>query len=198
MNSLDPITWAMLLMLVGCGLAILEVFIPSGGILGFLATFAVLTSIVMAFYHRGATTGLVFALIAVVAIPSGLALALKYWPDTPMGRRFLLGLPTEEEVLPDDKRTRLKDLIGKVGVVKSPMLPSGAVQIEGQTVDAVSEGQALDPGQAVKVVEVRAYRVMVRPIDVTEARNLASDGQAELLNCPLDELGIEPLDDPLS
>ncbi|MCA9246341.1 MAG: hypothetical protein KDA42_04470 [Planctomycetales bacterium] len=200
MNELDPLMWAALLMLAGCLLAILEVFIVSGGVLGFLAAACIVASISLAFYHRGAITGLSFMLIAVVAIPVTLGVALKYWPLTPMGRRFLLGLPTSDEVTPDDKRTRLKDLIGKTGVVKSPMLPSGAVRVAGRTVDAVSEGMALDPGQHVQVVEVRAYRVVVRPIEGELPLEPASDAESEVdpLKRSLDELGIEPLDDPLA
>jgi len=85
MNLLDPIGWAIVLLVLGCGLLVLEVFIPSGGIFGFLATLAVIGSMVMGF-RRDTTTGLSFMAIAVFAVPAVIALAFKYWPMTPMGK----------------------------------------------------------------------------------------------------------------
>ena len=59
----------------------------------------------------------------------------------------MLPLPTSDEVLPDsDRRRNLKTLVGKIGKAKSLMLPSGAVDIEGTTVDALSEGMAIEAG----------------------------------------------------
>ncbi len=57
MSALDPLSWAVLLMLIGCGLVVMEVFIPSGGILGFLSGVCIIGSIVMAF-RRDSTTGI--------------------------------------------------------------------------------------------------------------------------------------------
>ena len=65
-------------------------------------------------------------------MPAVLAIAFRYWPQTPMGKRVLLEVPTEEEVLPDTPQLRaLRKLVGKVGVAKSMMLPSGAISVEG-------------------------------------------------------------------
>ncbi len=197
MNIIDPLTWSVLLMVVGCALIVLEVFIPSGGILGFLASMSVLASVALAFYHRGPAVGFTFTLFAVLAMPLSVILAFKYWPHTPMGKRFLLGLPSEDEIIPDDRHQRLKSLIGKRGTAQTPMLPSGAVRVEGQTIDAVSEGSPIEPGQKIEVIEVRAYRVVVRPV---EGQTSESPPQAEpdVLDKSLEELGIEPLDDPLA
>ena len=41
MNLLDPLSWAILLMLFGGLLAVSEIFIPSGGILGLLSSVAI-------------------------------------------------------------------------------------------------------------------------------------------------------------
>lgn len=196
MDSLDPLAWSMLLMLVGCALVVMEVFIPSGGILGFLAATAIFAAIVLAFYHRGAKEGLAFLALAVVAVPVVTALAFKYWPQTPMGRRFLLGLPTEEEVSPEDDRQRgLKKLIGKVGWAKTPMLPSGAIVIDDKTIDAVSQGMPIEANVPVVIVEVKANRVVVRPAQRDESTQAGGD---DLLRQPLDALGLDSLDEPLS
>src|SRR5690606_21476621 len=98
MNLLDPLAWAVLLMLFGGLLAVSEVFIPSGGILGLLSSLAILTSIGLAFYHHGPGTGLLFSAIAVVGVPICMALALKYWPQTALGKRFISQPPSSDEV----------------------------------------------------------------------------------------------------
>ncbi len=193
MNLLDPLAWSALLMLLGCALIVMEIFIPSGGVLCFLACASVMGSIVMAFTYHGMMTGFGFVTLAFVSVTTSVVLALKYLPQTPIGRRILLGLPTEEEVLPKDEK---KALIGKFGVVKSPMLPSGAIVIEGRTIDAVSQGMAIDPGQRVLVVEVKSNRVVVRPAKADERP--ADDDAEDLLSRPLDELGLDSLDEPLS
>ncbi|MCC7086192.1 MAG: hypothetical protein IT427_14410, partial [Pirellulales bacterium] len=68
MTGLDPFTWAIILLLLGCALVVLEVFVPSGGILGMLAGLAILGSIVFAF-RRDTTAGLSFVLVSMVAVP---------------------------------------------------------------------------------------------------------------------------------
>src|SRR5918993_1370667 len=134
MNLLGPIEWAMVLLVLGCGFLVLEVFIPSGGLLSFFAFVSIVGSMVMAF-RRDTTTGLSFMAVAVVAVPIAVALAFKLWPKTPMGKAFLGDLPSEDEVKLEDPR---RGLVGRVGVAQSLMLPSGAVLIDGHLVDAVS------------------------------------------------------------
>jgi hypothetical protein len=77
------------------------------------------------------------------------------------------------------------------------MLPSGAVLVDGQLIDAVSQGPAIDPGQPVVVVEVRANRVMVRPArpHETKAADIRPD---DLLTRPIEDFGLESIDEPLA
>lgn len=191
----DPLLWAALLLVFGFVLVLLEVFVPSGGILGFLAASAVFGAVVMAFYHRGAAYGFGFVAVSLVVLPTLLALGLKYWPRTAIGRRVILNVPSDKDTLPEDTR-RIKDLVGKHGVAKTPMLPSGAILIDGKTIDAVSQGMAIDPGQRVVVLEVRSNRVVVRPAEADEHPPEA--GRPDILSRPVDELGLDDFDEPLS
>lgn len=179
-------------MLLGCALVILEVFIPSGGILGMLSAFAIIGSIVFAF-QRDLTSGLVFVLVSLIAVPLLLAGAFKVWPHTPMGKAFLGELPTEDELKPIDLR---RQLVGRVGVAKSKMLPSGSVLVDGQWLDAIAQGSFIEAGEPIVVVEVRANRVVVREAEPDEARQISSSSP-DMLSKPLDELGLEEFDEPL-
>jgi membrane-bound ClpP family serine protease len=193
---MDPLVWSILLLVAGLLLVLVEVFVPSGGIIGFLSLSSVLAAIVIAFYNRGLETGMIFLVAAAVGIPLVLSIGFRYWPQTQIGKRVLLEVPTESELLPDSPQRRaLRKLVGKVGIAKSMMLPSGAITIQGQTVDAVTEGMAIEPGQRVEVIEVSGNRVVVRPADDRSISTTRSS-EDDILSRPLDSLGLE--DEPLA
>ena len=98
-------------------------------------------------------------------MPAALAAAVKWWPDTPIGRMMLIPLPkSPEEVLPETENYRgLKNLVGKRGTARGLMLPSGIVLIDNKPYDAVSEGMTIEAGQNVLVVAVSTQRLVVRP-----------------------------------
>ena len=192
---MDPLVWSVLLLFLGLALVCAEVFVPSGGILGFLSIASLMAGIILAFYHRGPEVGFLFLVVTAVAVPGALVLAFRYWPKTPMGRRLLLGVPDGEELRPDSpKRRQLRQLVGKFGVAKSLMMPSGAVLIDRATFDALSEGMSIEAGQRIKVIEVRGTRVLVRPVDASESPQASDD----ILSQPIESLGLDSLEDPLA
>jgi membrane-bound ClpP family serine protease len=196
MDVIPDIAWAILLLVAGCALAVLEVFVPSGGIIAILSAVAFIGSIVIAFQPSATTgpgVGFLFALVTVVAVPTLVGLAFKIWPKTRLGKAFIGELPSEEEVAPHDPR---RALLGRVGITRTKMLPSGAVEVDGQIIDAVSQGQAIEPGTYVVISEVRANRVVVRPAGKDQRPSHVSPN--DVLSRPIEELGIEPLDDPLA
>lgn len=191
--------WAILALVLGIALLSLEIFVPSGGILGFLTFCAMTTAIVLAFMHS-LLAGLSIMLAVMVAIPAVVIVGINFLPYTYVGRHVLLKAPTAEEVLPTaESWGKLTDLVGQIGKAKTKMLPSGAVEVNGRTVDAVSEGLPIDPGQLVKVVEVRANRVVVRPVEDGELLSTptAPAGQVDLSQ-PIDSLGLSTFENPLS
>ena len=85
--------------------------------------------------------------------------------------------------------------MGKLGVAKSMMLPSGAVQVGNLVIDALSEGLPIEAGQRVKVIEVHGSRVVVRPADPDEPATPAVAD--DLMSRSIESLGIDPFDEPL-
>jgi membrane protein implicated in regulation of membrane protease activity len=122
----------------------------------------------------GRWTGITILLTVCVAVPTALSLAVRWWPNTPIGRMILIARPeSSDEVLPETVQYRgLKELVGRRGLAKGLMLPSGSVVIDGKLFDAVSEGVAIEPGTAVVVVNVSTQRLVVRP-DTTIRAELA-------------------------
>jgi membrane-bound ClpP family serine protease len=159
---MDPWVWAVLLLLVGMTLVLLDIFVPSGGVFAFLSVCAIIGAIWMGF-SQGSAVGVAVLAGAVFGTVAVVILALTYWPSTAIGKRMLLQVPTSEEVLPENApRKTLESLIGRVGRAKCPMLPSGIVAIDGTGWDAISEGLPIESGQRVRVIEIRGNRAVVR------------------------------------
>jgi hypothetical protein len=188
--------WAIVLLLVSLGFLVLETFIPSWGVLGFFAAVSALGGVGLAFYS-GPLEGVIVLGASLVVFPLFLYFGVKWWPKTPVGKRVLLPVPSEEDVLPDTPQLRqLKLLLGKLGRAKTVMLPSGPVDFDGRTVDCVSEGMPVEAGQVVKVIEVRGMRVVVRAVDDEnlDKPQARDEGQDRPLR-PLDSLNLDELDE---
>ena len=176
------------LILIGMLLVLLEFFIPSAGILGVVAAGLLVAGVVVGFF-QGLGFGAAMLLVVTISIPVLFAGLVKIWPYTPLGRAILIGDRTADDVLPDDPYySALEELVGKIGVAHTPMLPSGIVKIDGHQYDAVSDGFAVQKEDMVKVVGVRGNRIHVQPVgDDVENNSGVEDPFSE----PIDELGID-------
>lgn len=202
---MDALFWSILLLLVGLGLMLLELFVPSAGVIGVLAALAIVGSVVMAF-TGGWVSGSIMLAATLILVPAIIAAGIRWWPYTPIGRLLVLQTPDEEsEVLPDTPEYRdLPSLVGRRGVAKTMMLPSGAVLIDGKSYDAVSDGLAIDAGQAVRVKAIRANRIIVdlapRALDEQTRGESSFDdpsaAAADVLDQPASSLGLQSLEEP--
>ncbi len=191
--------WSAILLLVGLVLVMAEIFVPSGGLIGFISFSSIIAAIILAFVKSGPLVGVIFLTVACVAVPAALIAAFRFLPDTPMGKKLLMNIPTPEEVLPDsEERRRLRQLVGRVGRAKSKMLPSGAIMVGGQIFDAVSEGLPIEPDQPVRVIEVRGAIVVVRPVEEDAIDEKPRTTPDDLLSRPIESLGLDPFEDPLA
>ena len=163
------VVWVLLLLIVGLAVMVLEVFLPSGGILGFLSLTAIVAAITTAFLELGATAGFVVLAVATVVVPTVLALAFRWFPETPLGRRVLPPPPDPADVAPAAaRRLELEKLLGRSGRALSEMLPWGMVEIDGLRVEAQSDGGPIECGAAVQAVSVQGRHLVVAPARLRE------------------------------
>jgi membrane-bound ClpP family serine protease len=190
---MTPLSWSLLLLALGLVFLVLEFLIPSGGALAVMCALSFLTAIVVGFV-AGPASGTAVLLTVCVIVPTATAAAVRWWPDTPIGKLILVQRPrTSDEVLPQTVAYRgLKELIGHRGRAKSLMLPGGSVVIDGKTYDAVSEGMTIEPQQSIIVVSVSTQRLVVRP-DHTIQAELASEGPATETSTATAPTSNEPL-----
>lgn len=173
---MSMLLWALLLLLAGCIFLALEFFVPSSGTLGVLAALSFVAAIVLAFM-AGPVYGTATFIAVLVIVPAACFLAVKYWPDTPIGRMILIQRPeSPDEVLPETEAYRgMQHLVGRHGLAKSLMLPGGVVEIDRKSYDAVSDGMAIEPGTRIVVVAISTQRVVVRPDDSISTDQFASE-----------------------
>jgi len=174
--------WALVLLLAGCVFLVLEFFVPSSGTLGVLAALSFVAAIVLAFM-AGPVYGTATFVAVLVIVPTACILAVKYWPETPIGRMMLIQRPqSPDEVLPETEAYRgMQHLVGRHGLAKSLMMPGGVVEIDHKSYDAVSDGTAIEPGTRIVVVSISTQRVVVRPDDGISTDHFSGPLQAHVL-----------------
>ena len=157
--------YAILLLLLGIVLVLMEAFIPSGGILGVLAAIVLVSSLIFAFKESDGV-GFAFLGIVVVCVPAVVIFGLKIFPKTPIGRRVILKPAVES---PDQRgKAGVSDqdfsqLQGKVGKTITPLRPSGIIEINDERYSAVAEGELIDNDVEIIVVKVEGNSVVVEP-----------------------------------
>ena len=194
---MTPVTWAIALLILGLIFLVLEFFIPSGGALAVMCALSFLAAIIVGFM-AGPVTGAIVLLAVCVIVPSSVGAAVRWWPDTPIGKLMLVQRPrSSDEVLPESLAYRgLKDLVGRRGQAKGLMVPSGMVLIDGKSYDAVSDGMTIEPHQPIIVVAVSTQRLVVRADNTIEAQLV--DGQHGTIPAKSNEPLVADIPDPFA
>ncbi|PQO39465.1 hypothetical protein DTL21_01580 [Bremerella cremea] len=164
---MSPIMLALVLLAAGLALAILEVFVPSAGVLGFLSIVSLISSVIYAYWKCDMATGTAFLAATVILVPILISMAVRVWPHTPIGRMILLDSAIDPHA-DDEERAARNSLVGQRGIARSRLLPGGVAEINGKQVDVVIVGSPAEKGDLVEVVEVEGNHVLVTRVDESE------------------------------
>ena len=179
---MDSGHYAVLLLAVGLAVLVIEIFVPSGGLLAVLTLMCLTGGLIFAFQEWWGTDPAAFWLYvgsAVVLVPATVTGAFVMLPRTKLGRRLLQEPPTAEELAPmAAEGARLAALVGRRGVTLTPHSPGGMVEVEGERHHAEARGPMLDPGRPVEVVGVRGRRLVVRLADAAAPAEFVGDDPA--------------------
>ncbi len=163
--------WSLVLFVVGLMIVAVEVFLPSGGLLGIAAGMCLIASLACAFQLDG-KTWLILAGVEAVCVPSVIVAAFKILPKTSFGRHLFLGPPAQSgnrqarvNRPADAGDSDLASLNGREGTVVTPLRPSGTAEFEGRRISVVSDGVSIETGARVRVTEVEGNRVVVEAAD---------------------------------
>jgi membrane-bound ClpP family serine protease len=147
---------------------ILEMFLPSAGILFVVSLLLAAAAVVTGFMHS-LYLGATMVGILVLSMPVLFAFFSYVWPHTPLGRMVMIPAPTPESVLPQSGlENSLETYKGAKGQVLTPMRPTGSVRVGDKAMIASCETGAAEPGQWVRVVRIQMNRLVVVPVEIAD------------------------------
>ncbi len=152
----------MILFIIGIILMALELFVvPGFGITGIGGIIAMFASIYFLFPTFDiAITALATILILTI---TGLIVLVKIFGSSRLWNNISLGESQTKEAgyLAQNNK---KDLVGKVGITVTPLRPAGIVEIEGESIDVVSEGRFINKDEEISVYKIAGNRIVVKKI----------------------------------
>lgn len=154
------ITFAVLLLIFCAILLVIEIFVPSLGLLTVTALLCLAGGLYI-FFQISATAGWIGVWTAIILIPVVWVLVYKLLPKTKLGRilelhhalKAISGVPDQE---------KLDALKGQTGTVLSPLRPVGMCQFNDKKVVCVAEAGYIEKQTQVKVIHVEGNKIIVR------------------------------------
>ena len=147
--------------LVGILCLIVEMLMPTVGLLAGVGVAAMLYGVVMAL--GGDSHALVILGASLVLAVIVFALIVQKLPSSRLWNKVVLHDRSTSKRGFVSAETKA-DLVGKEGTVLTELRPAGSVLIDGAPVDVVSEGTFIKKGERVKVISTNGARVVVRKI----------------------------------
>jgi len=161
------LAFAVLLYVLFVLLLVAEVFVPSGGLISVCAVACLIAGTII-FFKQSTVAGVAGVIFGIVMIPSVLAYAYKAFPHTRFGKSVTLAPPERRhgDAVPDTPE--LKELLGAVGVVLTPLRPVGMCDFAGHRVECVAESGYIEKSKKVEIINVESTQLTVRLIDETQ------------------------------
>ena len=156
MEYLIPI----LLIATGFALILIEVYlVPGFNVIGILGALVIVFAIGYVYSESGLVVG---TLALAGALTGGGLLGYVLW-SSGAWNRFILAtnLRKDEGVRAREHAHRARHL-GKSGVALTPLRPTGIVEVEGERIEVVTEGEFIAAGSQVRVVAMDRRRYFAR------------------------------------
>jgi membrane-bound serine protease (ClpP class) len=154
-------TWPIILLIAAAAFMVLEVMVPSFGMLGLLGAASYVFAVVLAF-KTSAADGYIVAIAGLIILPSAFLLGFRLVRKTPLGRKTLLEAPAEETIQRGFGAQKMA-LLGQAGVALTDLRPSGAADIGGARIDVTAATAFVRKDTPITVVQVDGTRVVVEP-----------------------------------
>jgi membrane-bound serine protease (ClpP class) len=156
---------SMLVMIFGLLMCMIEVVIPGFGVFGFLGSFFTMGGMVSRII-LGATWVQILAMfiLIVVIVVTSVLLVIIFAKIGLLGKVSII---QEKTVVPTDYEQPTKEqlkLVGKTGFAHTVFKPSGKLILNGTIYDAISDGEFIEQGQKIKVVEIKNNNIIVKKV----------------------------------
>ena len=163
-------------------LLVLEMFLPTGGVLAVLTGVAAVASIASMFIYD-TTWGAIYLAVICAGSPVAVVVMIKLWSKTPIAKRMVLsgGADGPATADHDDERQsnpgapamgvaakanakHLTSFVGRKGIAATTLRPVGFVRIDDARIDAVAESGYIELGREIVVLEVVDGQLKVRDV----------------------------------
>lgn len=161
MGSDMDLVLVLILLAAGLFLLLMEIFIPSYGLLTIGALGSLVAGLYLAF-GISSTLGIVCLVLVAVILPIEIVIGVKMFPHTWVGHRIVIAPREKTRRSERSSSEAILDLEGKEGFTTSACRPAGVAEIDDNRVDVVAEGTIIEANRPVKVVKVDGNRVVIR------------------------------------
>jgi membrane-bound serine protease (ClpP class) len=164
----------LLLLLLGVALLAIEIFlIPGFGVTGIAGIVCVCGALLLMMTERlpggswwwpsweQVQMPLIKLCFSVVGAVIGAYIIGKFLPKTPLWKRMELSPAAVTAPEPLAGVAPQTKLLGEIGVAETQLRPAGKARFAGQLVDVVTQGDLIEKGQRVKVIEAAGARIVV-------------------------------------
>jgi membrane-bound serine protease (ClpP class) len=171
--------WEILIFVIGLILLVLEIFVIPGfgvaGIIGFICIFAGLTLSLINNSEFGLPGGIMEAMGSVlfrVMITVLIAFTLLFTVggsifNFPIFNKMVLSTDQKSEEGFTIKQQEQVNLIGKEGLAITDLRPSGKVEIDNNSYDAIADSEFISKGEMVYITKVEGYSIKVKRVKNT-------------------------------
>jgi membrane-bound serine protease (ClpP class) len=171
--------WLEILLFVGgvCCLLLEILVLPGFGIFGLGGGVMIIASVVLATqtfvlprndYQLSQIPRSLFPLAALLGgVIAALVLMRHLLPRAPMVNQVMLPPPEGEQLEEISRREAMvawEHLVGKHGRTTTRLVPAGKARFGDDLIDVISDGEVIERGVNVRVVQVRGNRVLVEPV----------------------------------
>lgn len=153
---------SLILLLVGLGLLIFEIFTPGFHVPGIVGIICIIVAIALT--ANTLTAAVLWIAIVVVILSIAFLLALR---SASKGRLYRSPLVLKDQ----QKNTHgylsvddMRYLIGKTGVAGSLLRPAGVGEFDGVRLDVVTESEYIQKDTPIEIIAVQGRRIVVRAI----------------------------------
>ena len=158
------IVLAVFLYILCAMLLVIEIFVPSFGLLTVISLFCLAGGVAL-FFQMGTTVGWIGVGVALVLIPAVWIIVYKMFPHTSMGKKLILQKVVRARGDAIQDQDQLQQMINRTGVVVTPLRPVGMCEFDGQKLECVSESGYIPANVKVKIIHIEGTQLTVRAMD---------------------------------
>ncbi len=158
-NVADNMT--ILIFIMGVTLLALEIFIPSFGVIGIIGLILSGYSVMDSF--SDSRMGILVLVLTALAIILTVTIYVKLGFDRSLFDRMILS-KTNSSTRGYNSKTNYDNLVGKSGLSKSILRPTGRIEIDGNIYDAKSESDFISKDRNILVTRIKNGNIIVKEI----------------------------------